>query len=387
MSSNEIIGTETLKVYEQPAQNVLRSAIDILNADSIGHYKRQSAGLLSSEQEKEQRYKEKQKICLTKRLKRRIDEAHRSRKNRRKQKENLKKNISTYPEAADLLNVRNAPGRPRTEEAQPMLLQTITDIALYGSAAHERRQSDIYRSVKTLDELCVPINAKGDFYISISALYLRLLPKRSNSIEGKRHVNTCPVKLLKSQNDKHCTHPDGPKQVCFISQDDKSRVNIGLAAAQLQAPVIMHVEYRVSLPDHDWVVAPRHKFIPSVYAGITIKANGFGKPDAVEYTGPTYIAIRSGKHSSSTAFSHCLDFERLVELPEFEDITKDNGVVKPVLILSVDGGPDENPRYEKVITVAIHYFSKFNLNALFLATNSPKRSCFNRVERRMAPLS
>lgn len=55
--------------------------------------------------------------------------------------------------------------------------------------------------------------------------------------------------------------------------------------------------------------------------------------------------------------------------------------------MSVDGGPDENPRYEKTIKVAIHHFNKLNLDALFVATNAPGRSAFNRVERRMAPLS
>ena len=53
----------------------------------------------------------------------------------------------------------------------------------------------------------------------------------------------------------------------------------------------------------------------------------------------------------------------------------------------MDGGPDENPRYQNVIDVAIHHFLKHNLDALFVATNAPGRSAFNRVERRMAPLS
>ena len=60
---------------------------------------------------------------------------------------------------------------------------------------------------------------------------------------------------------------------------------------------------------------------------------------------------------------------------------------KPVMIATVDGGPDENPRYEKNIQMAIHHFKIFNLDALFLATNAPGRSAFNRVERVMSFLS
>lgn len=64
-----------------------------------------------------------------------------------------------------------------------------------------------------------------------------------------------------------------------------------------------------------------------------------------------------------------------------------NDTVKPVIILSVDGGPDENPRYPKVIAHAIDHFKQFDLDAMFIFTNAPGRSAYNRVERRMAPLS
>lgn len=45
----------------------------------------------------------------------------------------------------------------------------------------------------------------------------------------------------------------------------------------------MHLEYRISLPDHDWVKAERHKLIPSCIAGLIINENGWGRPDAVTY--------------------------------------------------------------------------------------------------------
>lgn len=51
------------------------------------------------------------------------------------------------------------------------------------------------------------------------------------------------------------------------------------------------------------------------------------------------------------------------------------------------GGPDENPRYDKVIQMNIHHFIKNDLDAVIVACNAPGRSAYNRVERRMAPLS
>jgi len=78
----------------------------------------------------------------------------------------------------------------------------------------------------------------------------------------------------------------------------------------------------------------------------------------------------------------------LLTLKEFEVITRTgiDRVVKPIFIFTVDGGPDENLRYQKVISVAIHHFLKYDFDALFVDTNAPERSAFNRVERKIAPL-
>ncbi|KAL0879428.1 hypothetical protein ABMA27_003179 [Loxostege sticticalis] len=136
----------------------------------------------------------------------------------------------------------------------------------------------------------------------------------------------------------------------------------------------MHLDYRVKLPDHDFVVAEKHKLIPSVYAGIVVKKDGEGKPEAVTHSGPTY--------------THATDIHKLTGISAFENLMKTReGFVKPVFIFTCDGGPDENPRYERVIISAIQHFKDFDLDAVYIATNAPGRSAFNRVERRMAPLS
>ena len=49
----------------------------------------------------------------------------------------------------------------------------------------------------------------------------------------------------------------------FLSQNDKARVPLGLPAARKQAPLLMHLDYKISLPDHDFVIASGHKLIPS----------------------------------------------------------------------------------------------------------------------------
>ena len=94
-------------------------------------------------------------------------------------------------------------------------------------------------------------------------MYTRLIPKRRSSLED---ITTVTVKLIRAHNDSHSKHIDGgfctatinrleelsidnlssifgPNEVCFISQDDKSRVSIGLTAANKQVSLLMNVEY------------------------------------------------------------------------------------------------------------------------------------------------
>ena len=46
--------------------------------------------------------------------------------------------------------------------------------------------------------------------------------------------------------------------VLFMSDDDKTRIPV---EANLQASILMHVEYKVKLIDHDNVIGPQHKLI------------------------------------------------------------------------------------------------------------------------------
>lgn len=140
------------------------------------------------------------------------------------------------------------------------------------------------RTCKTLQDVHEYLVKEG-FKVSRSAVYLRFIPHRVDNSECKRHVKTVPVKLIKAQTSQHKFHRDtefsmttiraletiasffGPNEVFFLSQDDKSRIPLGITAANKQAAVVMHMDYRITLPDHDWVTASKHRLIPSVYAG------------------------------------------------------------------------------------------------------------------------
>ena len=75
------------------------------------------------------------------------------------------------------------------------------------------------------------------------------------------------------------------------------------------------------------------------------------------------------------------------ELAEFErSFINTKEEEKLVMIVSIDGGSNENLRYEKTISCAVDYFSIYNLDAFF-ARNVPGHSAFNTVKRRKASLS
>ena len=117
----------------------------------------------------------------------------------------------------------------------------------------------------------------------------------------------------------------------------------------------MYMEYKVSLPDHDYVVVSQHKLIPSVIVDMQITENGFSG-DAVTNSGPTYCSIRSGNHSGSSAYHHLQNMRHIWLLDIFDGSFKNNDEAKPFMIVTVDVDPDENPRYTKTIECSMITF-------------------------------
>lgn len=76
-----------------------------------------------------------------------------------------------------------------------------------------------------------------------------------------------------------------------------------------------------------------------MYRLIQIESDGLGRPEAFGYYRPINIAIRSGKHSSSTANAHALYFVRFLNIPEFlYYITKNPAdLVERVVLWAVNG--------------------------------------------------
>ena len=184
----------------------------------------------------------------------------------------------------------------------------------------------------------------------------------------------------------------GPKYCLYISPDDKASCPIGIPAATRQGKVLMHLDYKVKLPDHQYIVAGRHKLKPSVYGMCNITPTIVGHCEAVGYSGPTAIRVRSCKHDKSTSYTHMVDLKKLLTGEECGQEWKSaavdsEGKSRPVLILRPDGGPDQNPRHPRNQNVYGKLFKDLDLDTLIVALYPEGYSAFNPVERRMAPLS
>ena len=149
-----------------------------------------------------------------------------------------------------------------------------------------------------------------------------------------------------------------------------------------QTAILMHVEYKVSLPNHDFPIGKSHKLIPSVYASCLQKEDG-----TIGVNGPTYIAIMSGKHDKSSAVSHQEKFRVLIETNDFQESCMKDGKLKPLVFVSVDGGPDEAPKNTLTLDSWLSVFLDFDLDLLAVFTHAPGSSAYNPVERCIAPLS
>ena len=96
----------------------------------------------------------------------------------------------------------------------------------------------------------------------------------------------------------------------------------------------------VSVPDHDFPIAAKHKLVPSVYLLI----NPSNTNDSLR-SGKMRIFIRPEYFLSTSCETHMVDLMSITKEESFRKFTHDGDSVKPFWCLLTDGGPDENPQF------------------------------------------
>jgi len=171
-------------------------------------------------------------------------------------------------------------------------------------------------------------------------------------------------------------------EAIIISQDDKAKVGLGIPAVGRTFKTIQTVNEPVIVEDHDFPVGSKMKLIPSVYLVI----NPADSSNTLR-TGQLSIFIRPEYFIGTSLTTHMVDLESIVSNEEVSITLKKEGKVRPIWILLVDGGPDENPKHMKNIIQYAHLFRALDLDYLTIRTHAPGQSAYNLVERSMASLS
>lgn len=87
---------------------------------------------------------------------------------------------------------RDQPGQPPVEDTYPDFHEAIVALAFAGAGANRRCRTEVLNACHRFDDLRVALLKEG-YILSQQAFSLRLIPRRSNSLEGKWHVCTVPV--------------------------------------------------------------------------------------------------------------------------------------------------------------------------------------------------
>src|SRR2546430_7648818 len=125
----------------------------------------------------------------------------------------------------------------------------------------------------------------------------------------------------------------------------------------------------VTLPDHDFPIGMQQKLIPSVYLLI----NPRNTNDTFR-NGQLSIFICPQYQVGTSSATHMSDLNSLTQDARFDEILKTDGQIKPIWILLVDGGPDENLRHMKNIFEYCRMFRAFDLDYLSVRTHADRKS-------------
>jgi len=253
--------------------------------------------------------------------------------------------------------------------------------------------------VRTVQHLRSALQEKYNEYLTRTTLNTYLLPRNSSSLAAKAHHHPALVAVASVSRTEKKEHIDEhyclssikgarqfaalfPSQTVIISQDDKAKVPLGIPAVGRTFQTMQSIKEAVSVADHDFPTGAQQKLIPSVYLAI----DPLDSNDALRH-GQLAIFIRPQYNVGTNATTHMVDLISLTNQESFASIFKNNDQIKPIWILLVDGGPDENPRHLKNIYEYCKLFQFLDLDYLTVRTHAPGQSAYNPVERSMCTLS
>nr|XP_047128005.1 uncharacterized protein LOC124808903 [Hydra vulgaris] len=163
ISRPDILSTVQIetKKAKTHAQDTIKSEIVVLNQETVAMKRRKRSGLWADAEEETFKKKKANVQELTTNLNKLIGNIKSKQKSRAEKKTVMNQVFAYHPEVKKALKVRDGIGRPTIEVKQSEILRVIIQLAEHGSAAHDKRQSEVYRSLKLLDELGAELEKRG----------------------------------------------------------------------------------------------------------------------------------------------------------------------------------------------------------------------------------
>ncbi|CAG8845534.1 755_t:CDS:2, partial [Gigaspora margarita] len=164
--------------------------------------------------------------------------------------------------------------------------------------------------------------------------------------------------------------------------DNKAKVSVGIPAIGRHFETMQTILAPILVLDHDFSIGSSQKLVLSVYLLINSK-----ETDESLLVGQLSIFIRAQWHLGSLSATHITDILSLVSNRRFNRVFRYNNKIKPLWVLLVDGGLDENLWYFKNIVQYCKLFCCLNLDYLTIRTHALNQSAYNLVEQSIPSLS
>ncbi|CAG8730611.1 14973_t:CDS:2 [Cetraspora pellucida] len=145
---------------------------------------------------------------------------------------------------------------------------------------------------------------------------------------------------------------------------------------------IQSINKPVIVPDHDFSVSSQQKLVPLVY--LIIDSNN---TNDTLHSSQLSIYIQPQYELGTSSITYINNLNLLVNSGYFDNMVKVDNKIRPIWVLLIDKGPDENLHYLKNIPNYCNMFHSFNLDYLTVRTHAPDYSVYNSVERSIATLS
>ena len=162
----------------------------------------------------------------------------------------------------------------------------------------------------------------------------------------------------------------------LVCQDDKHSMKVGepgfpVAAVDRGKSVLVGKNAAFSVGDHDFT---KVELIPSVAFLIDIPE----RPDDKFFQGKVFVALKEAAFEPSSPLRHAVELSMCLKAAGV------NTILKPMLALYTDGGPDHRLTYGAVQVALIAMFKHLQLDYLVAARTCQGQSYNNPVERIMS---